>query len=146
VTEKQLQIHPDVERFLAAHTQAIIATIRKDGSPHLTNVLSHYSDGKMFVSITETRAKYKHLVREPRASLHVGGDNFWQYVVVEGGARLVHMPEALVPLRQLYESLSGKPHPDWDEYDEAMRQDRRVLLELMIEKLTEYNVVKSGGQ
>jgi PPOX class probable F420-dependent enzyme len=135
-----LKIDPEIERFLSNHTQAIIATIRKDGSPHLTSVLSHYRDGKMFVSITETRAKYKHLVREPRASLHVSGDNFFQYVVVDGSAHLVHMPEALVPLRQLYENLSGKAHPNWEEYDEAMRKDRRVLLELSITRVSQFNV------
>jgi hypothetical protein len=42
------------------------------------------------------------------------------------------MPEALPMLRAYYEAASG-PHPSWDEYDEAMRKDRRVLAELSID-------------
>lgn len=128
------------EEFLRTHKQAIIGTVRKSGAPHLTSVLAVYDDGRFLVSITETRAKYRNLVRDPRASLLVLGDTFWQYVVVEGRATLVHLPEAHAGLRDYYEKAAGGPHPNWDEYDEAMQRERRVLLELSVERFSTYQV------
>ncbi len=121
--------------FLRTHHQAILATIRKDGRPQLSNVLTSYHDGRMLVSITETRAKYHNLVRDPRATLLVLGDNFWQYITIDGTAELARLPGAAPLLRQYYELSAGKPHPNWEEYDEAMRQERRVLASFSIEKL-----------
>jgi hypothetical protein len=62
----------------------------------------------------------------------IDGDSPWQYLVISGRVTLTHMPEALPMLRAYYEAASG-PHPNWDEYDEAMRKDRRVLAELSID-------------
>ena len=40
------------------------------------------------ISITDDRAKTANIRRDPRASLYVPGDNFFQYVVVEAAAEL----------------------------------------------------------
>jgi len=37
------------------------------------------------------------------------------------------------PLVDYYRSLSGE-HPDWDEYRAAMARDRRVLLQITVER------------
>jgi PPOX class probable F420-dependent enzyme len=123
------------EEFLRSHKQAVLATTRKQGAPHLTCVLQAYEDGKILISIAEDRVKYRNLVRDPRASVLVLGDNFWQYLVVEGTATLIRMPEAREPLRRYYELAAGKPHENWAEYDQAMQNEKRVLLELSIERL-----------
>jgi PPOX class probable F420-dependent enzyme len=123
----------DVANFLSSHRQAIFATIRKDGRPQLTNVLAAYHDGSLWVSITETRAKYHNLVRDPRATLLVLGDNFWQYLVIDGTATLTRLPDALPLLREYYQLATGNDHPNWEEYDEAMRTDRRVLASISID-------------
>jgi PPOX class probable F420-dependent enzyme len=122
------------EEFLRRHKQAVLGTIGKSGAPHLTNVLQAYDNGKLLISIAETRVKYRNLVRDPRASVLVLGETFWQYVVVEGRANLTHMPEARAGLRTYYELASGKPHENWDEYDRAMQEERRVLMELSIDR------------
>lgn len=122
----------EARTFLASHHQAILATIRKDGRPQLSNVVVARRDDRLLLSITETRAKYHNLVRDPRATLLVLGDNFWQYLVVDGTATLTRMPEALPMLREYYELISG-PHPNWEEYDEAMRTDKRVFTSVSID-------------
>ncbi len=121
-------------RFLRTHKQAVIATIKRDGRPQLSNVLVVYKDGELWVSIAETRAKYHNLRRDNRVTVLVNGDSFWQYLVVEGMARLVHLPEAAPLLREYYELASG-PHPDWDEYDQAMVRERRVLAAISVDHL-----------
>ena len=37
------------------------------------------------------------------------------------------------PLVDYYRQLGGE-HPDWDEYREAMRQERRVLIRITIDR------------
>ncbi len=123
------------QEFLRTHQNAVLATIRKDGRPQLSNVLAVYDDGVIVVSITETRAKYRNLVRDPRVTVLVNGNSFWEYLVVDGRAEMVHMPEALPGLRRYYEMATGGPHPNWEEYDQAMELDRRVLLHISIDHM-----------
>lgn len=121
--------------FLKTHTHAVLATIRKDGRPQLSNVVVVYNQGQLEMSITETRAKYKNLLRDPRVTVLVQGDSFWQYLVVDGRATVVRGEEAIPLLRAYYEKAAGRPHEDWDEYDRAMRQDRRVLARISIDHM-----------
>jgi PPOX class probable F420-dependent enzyme len=125
----------EAREFLRTHRQGILATIRKDGRPQLSNVLAVYWNDRIAVSITETRSKYHNLLRDPRASILMLGDNFWQYLVVDGTASMTHLPEAQGLLREYYEMSAGKPHPDWDEYDDAMRKEKRVLLSISIDHM-----------
>ena len=74
-------------------------------------------------------------MRDPRATLLVLGENFYQYLVVDGTASFAHLPEAREPLRRYYELATGGPHANWDEYDEAMARERRVLLTISVENL-----------
>jgi PPOX class probable F420-dependent enzyme len=91
------------------------------------------------VSITADRAKYKNLLRDPRASLHVTTEDFWAYAVAEAIADL--SPVATDPadatvdeLVHLYRDVQGE-HPDWQEYRQVMVRDRRVVLRLPIERV-----------
>lgn len=123
----------EAEEFLKNHRQAVLATIRKDGRPQLSNVLVVYEDGRLLVSITETRAKYRNLLRDRRATILIHGDSFWQYLAVDGEASFTRLPEAHTALRRYYEAASGGPHPDWEEYDRAMEAEKRVLLSISID-------------
>lgn len=121
--------------FLKTHTHAVLATIRKDGRPQMSNVLVVYNKGQLEMSITETRAKYKNLVRDPRVTVLVLGDTFWQYLAVDGRAAIVRGEEAIPLLRAYYEKGAGRPHEDWDEYDRAMREEQRVLVKISIDRM-----------
>ena len=54
---------------------------------------------------------------------------FGPWLYVEGEADVQSLPEAMEPLVEYYRSIAGE-HPDWDEYRESMRQERRVLLRM----------------
>ncbi len=125
----------EAREFLQTHTHAVLATIRKDGRPQLSNVLVVYHEGHLEMSITETRAKYKNLVRDPRVTVLVLGDTFWQYLTIDGQASVVRGEEAIPLLRAYYEKAAGRPHEDWEEYDRAMRQERRVLARISIDHM-----------
>jgi hypothetical protein len=52
---------------------------------------------------------------------------FGRWLQVDGEAEVVPLPEAMDGLVDYYRRISGE-HPDWAEYRDAMRRDRRVLL------------------
>jgi PPOX class probable F420-dependent enzyme len=119
--------------FLADRHNGTLATIRRDGRPQLSNILYFLADdGRIKVSVTQTRAKTQNLRRDPRASLHVQGSSPWEYVVVDGVAEFIEGPGILEALRHYYRRVSGE-HPDWNEYDRAMIQDRRLLLSISVD-------------
>ena len=82
--------------FARERRQGVLVTIRANGRPQLSNILFVPGSGDtLLVSLTDDRAKTKNLRRDPRASLYVLGDNFFQYVVLEAVAEL--SPVAAAP-------------------------------------------------
>ncbi|USQ81112.1 PPOX class F420-dependent oxidoreductase [Ornithinimicrobium faecis] len=122
--------------FLTAHKLASLATIKRDGRPQLSQVSYHFDPGSdtFRISITATRAKFKNLQRDPRATLLVAGGR-WEYLVVDGDASFSEVTtdphdaagDALV---DLYRTVAGE-HPDWDEYRAAMVAEQRVVLSVV---------------
>jgi PPOX class probable F420-dependent enzyme len=110
---------------IGGNSLGVLATIKSDGRPQLSNVSYHFDARSMTiqVSITEPRAKTRNLRRDPRASIHVSSDDGWSYAVAEGDT-----VEALIAL---YRNIAGE-HPDWDDYRRAMVDDRRVMMTLPI--------------
>ena len=77
-----------IATFLAGKRNAILATIKKDGSPQLTPVWYRWDGEKFWISITKERAKYKNILREPRVSLCVDDAETSTTVIASGKARL----------------------------------------------------------
>jgi PPOX class probable F420-dependent enzyme len=127
--------------MIRGNTLGVLATVKRDGRPQLSNVMYHFDSRAVAVevSVTEPRAKTRNLRRDPRASLYVPSDDGWAYAVAEGEAILT--PPAADPhddtveaLVALYRNISGE-HSDWDDYRRSMVDDRRVLLTLPITHL-----------
>jgi PPOX class probable F420-dependent enzyme len=120
--------------FARGRSQGALVTIRRDGRPQLSNVIyAMADDGVARISVTEGRAKTKNLRRDRRGCLYVAGESFWQYLVLDGEAEL--SPPAADPhdavvgdLVDLYRTIRGEDHPDWDDYRRAMVAEKRVLL------------------
>ncbi len=89
----------------------------------------------MLISTRETAVKTRNLRRDPRASLCVVTDGFYgPWLLVEGQAEVVALPEAMELLVDYYRQLSGE-HPDWDDYRAAMVRDRRVMLRIAMTRV-----------
>lgn len=126
---------------ISGNSLGVLATVKRDGRPQLSNVQYHFDARalRVHVSVTEPRAKTRNLRRDPRASLLVSSDDGWSYAVAEGDAQLTPPATAsdddtVEALIALYRNIAGE-HPDWDEYRRAMVTDRRVLLTLPISHL-----------
>jgi len=121
--------------FVRARNHGVLTTIRSNGRPQLSNILYVPGDEDTFrISITDSRAKTANMRRDPRVSLYVPGDNFFQYVVIEANAELT--PVAADPHDDTVEALiayykvGNGEHPDWDEYRSTMVADGRLIATL----------------
>jgi PPOX class probable F420-dependent enzyme len=122
--------------FVAANHRGVLATLKPDGRPQLSNLFYAYDahDPLIRISVTADRAKTRYLRSDPRATLHVTSADFWTWVAVEGTAEL--SPVAADPddptvdeLVAYYRATSGE-HDDWAEYRAAMVADRRLVVRL----------------
>ena len=125
---------PRMLSFVAVNRWGVLATVKRDGRPQLSNVGYAYDrdEGVVRVSVTADRAKTRNLQRDPRVTLHVASRDFWSWVAVEGTAELT--PVAADPhdatveeLITYYRGVSGE-HENWDEYRAAMVADRRLAV------------------
>jgi PPOX class probable F420-dependent enzyme len=125
---------PRMLGVVAEHRWGVLATVKRDGRPQLSNVGYAFdaAEGLVRVSVTADRAKTRNLERDPRVTLHVASRDFWTWVAVEGTAELT--PVAADPhdatveeLITYYRGVSGE-HDDWDEYRSAMVADRRLVV------------------
>ena len=131
---------PDnIRDFISNNDKAVLSTFRRSGAAQLSIVVvGAYGEGAAFTT-TEDRAKIANLRRDSRCSLLVSQDSWWGFVVLEGTARIMSAddtaPEELrQAFRDVYRSISGE-HPDWDEYDRAMVEDRRVVVIVAPERI-----------
>jgi uncharacterized protein len=121
--------------YIGRNTHGVLATIKRDGRPQMSNIsYTLDDDGLIKISVTEDRAKTKNARRDPRVSMTVIGDNWYEYVVVEGTAGFID-EDPIPALRQVYERIAGQAHPDWDEFDQAMRDERRMVMTISIDRL-----------
>ena len=126
---------PDEARaFVASNHRAVLITRRSGGGLQTSPVLVGVDDeGKVVISTWEGAAKTRNLRRDPRAVLCVLSDDFFgRWIQIEGTAQIVSLPEAMDGLVDYYRRISGE-HPDWDEYRQAMEQQRRVLVRISID-------------
>jgi PPOX class probable F420-dependent enzyme len=130
----QVTADPRMLEFVAGQHWGVLAAVKSDGRPHLSNVGYAYdADAQVFrISITEARVKTRYLRADPRVTLHVASKDFWTWVAVEGTAELT--PVAAEPddptveeLVTYFRAINGE-HDDWDEYRAAMIADRRLVV------------------
>jgi PPOX class probable F420-dependent enzyme len=121
--------------FMHVNHRAVLATRRSDGLPQLSPVtVGVAGDGRVLISTRETAMKTKNLERDPHASLCVMNDGFFgDWIQAEGTAEIIRLPEAMDLLVDYYRRVSGE-HPDWDDYRQAMRRDRRVIVAITLSR------------
>jgi PPOX class probable F420-dependent enzyme len=126
----------EILQFARKNHRAVLATTRSDGGVQLSPVaVGVDADGRVVVSSRETAMKTLNLRRRPMAWLCVFEDGFFgKWFQAEGPVEVVSLPEAMDGLIEYYRSVSGE-HPDWDEYRAAMRDERRVLLRMTVERV-----------
>jgi PPOX class probable F420-dependent enzyme len=124
----------EAQKFLSENECAVLTTWRRDGRIQMSPITVGLDDaGRAIISSRETAYKVRNIQRDPRVSLCAFTDDFvGPWVQIDGTAEVVKLPEAMELLVDYYRCISGE-HPNWDEYRQAMEQDRRVLIRITIE-------------
>ncbi|AXK35082.1 PPOX class F420-dependent oxidoreductase [Streptomyces armeniacus] len=124
--------------LLTEYDRGVLATLKRDGRPQLSNVNHTYDPRTRLirVSVTADRAKTRNLARDPRAGYHVTSDDGWAWTVAEGDGELSAVAadphdEAVEELIDVFRAIRGE-HPDWDEYRAAMVADRRQVVRIRV--------------
>ena len=79
----------EIGAFLREPRISILATLRPDGSPHLTPVWHHYDGERVLVAAEETAVKVRNIRTDPRVELCVSTDQPpYGFVQVNGLAGL----------------------------------------------------------
>ncbi|MGY1738341.1 MULTISPECIES: PPOX class F420-dependent oxidoreductase [unclassified Geodermatophilus] len=129
-----MTVHDRHLAFVAEHQMGVLATVKRDGRPQVSNVGYAYDpERRLFrISVTDDRAKTRNLRADPRVTLHVTSRDFWSWVAVEGTAELT--PVAADPHDATVEELVAyyrgvsEEHQDWDDYRRAMVTERRLVV------------------
>ena len=120
--------------FMREHHRAVLATRRAgriQQSPVLVNV---DAEGRAIISSRERASKVMNLRRDPWAQLCVFTERFFgKWIYAEGEAEVLSLPEAMDPLIDYYKRFPDE-NPDWDDYRERMRREKRVLIRIAIER------------
>ena len=129
-----------IRSFVAENRRGVLTTFRRNGAAQMSIITrGPYRDGVAFTT-TADRAKLANLKRDSRCSLLVSQEDWWGYVVLEGHAQILSADnndgEGLrLALRETYRTASGTEHPDWEEYDRAMQEQRRSVVIVVPERI-----------
>ena len=120
--------------FLAPTKIAVVATIGRDGMPQLTPNWYVYWDGKIAISTTKQRVKFRNLVRDSRLSVCVMTEPLAQeYVTVRGKAEIIDgdsiwpITEAIVRRYVPEERVQARM--------EQLRAEDRIIISLRPERV-----------
>jgi hypothetical protein len=113
-----------------------IATVGRDGSPHVTPVWFMYENGRFIITTAEKTVKVQNIRRDNRVSLLI--DDAYKYVLVRGKAEInnernVEKESERLAVRYLGEEAARKMLPD-------ILKVKHVIVEVIPEEVLSYNL------
>jgi PPOX class probable F420-dependent enzyme len=125
LSEQQAQL------FLDTNIGAV-ATIREDGTPHVTPVWLDYDGERVVFNTAAPRAKWKHVKRDPRATIEVHSEKDpYEYVTVTGTVEIDEDEEAANRhIDKLSEKYRGIP-----KFQSHRPGERRVIVRITPERV-----------
>ena len=129
-----------IRTFVAETRRGVLTTFRRSGAAQMSIVTcGPYRDGVAFTT-TADRAKLLNLKRDARCSILVSQEDWRGYVVFEGRAQVLSPDntdavELRDALRDVYRAAAGEEHSNWEEYDQAMRNDKRSAVIVLPEQI-----------
>jgi len=128
------RIRDEHARLFLDPNYAVVATLRRDGSPQQTAVWIDWDGEHVVFNITETRKKFDFLRKDPRASVLVfDGDDRYRWISVSGRVVELTTHGAEEHIHRLSHKYRGS--------DYTLRQgEQRVIARLAPEHVTAYGL------
>ena len=123
-----------VVKFLRGKHFGKLATVMKDGSPHVTPIWYMFDDGKLIVNTTSDRVKYFNIRRDPRVCFLV--DDGYPYVAIFGKARIAKERDANKDIETLAIRYTGEEAGTKSARERYWKQ-QRVSIEIVPERVVE---------
>jgi PPOX class probable F420-dependent enzyme len=106
---------PELQRFVSAPRQAVVGTVREDGTPVTTPCWYGVDEGgRLILSMDQESHRLRHIRANPRVALTVLGDNWYSHVSVLGHAAGFRADDDLADIDALSQRYEGVPYEDRD--------------------------------
>src|SRR5215211_2703531 len=69
-TDAAPELADAVRGCFEAHGLALLATVRRDGSPRISGIEAFFADGELWLGMMDASLKARDLQRDPRLALH----------------------------------------------------------------------------
>lgn len=118
--------------FLQRPLTAKLATISKDGSPHVTLVWFKYDGKDLLVSTTKDRVKAKNVSRDNRACIAIDDpQDPWKWAIFNGHVK-VEEEGAHALIEELAQKYMGEARGN--AYSQRTKTEPRIILRIVPEK------------
>jgi PPOX class probable F420-dependent enzyme len=105
----------DVSDFLAEPNIAVVATLNSKGAPHTAATWYDWEDGRVLLSMDNSRLRLRHLRNDPRVALTViDTDDWYRHISLLGEVEEMHDDEGLADIDRLARRYTGADYETRD--------------------------------
>ena len=123
-----------LEAFLKPSHIVVVATIGRNGMPHLTPNWYYYANETLMISTTKERIKYRNLRRDNRMTVCIYSEPRAQdYVTLWGGVSIRDDESIWTDTRAIVERYV--PAPDVEARLQQLRTQHRVIIDFTPERV-----------
>jgi PPOX class probable F420-dependent enzyme len=106
----RVPVPPDVDEFLRKPNPAVVASLRRDGSPHTVATWYGWENDRVLLNMDESRLRLRFMRRDPRVTLTVLGHDDWgRHVSLLGRVVGIHEDTGLRDIDSLAVRYTGEP-------------------------------------
>jgi PPOX class probable F420-dependent enzyme len=144
---RQIRFTPEEQAaFLREHRKAALATIDKDGFPHIVAMNFYAKDGAFYMTSYAKAQKVVNIRRDPRVALMVEtGEKYAELrgVMVRGRCEIIEGEDAV---RAAFAEMARSRGASYERPSTANDSaPKRVVLKIIPEKITSWDHRKLGG-
>lgn len=104
-------VPPAVDRFLSEPHFAVVASLHRDGSPHTAASWYDWEDGRVLLSMDESRLRLRLIREDPRVSLTIiDRDDPYRHISLAGAVEELHDDVGLADIDRLAQRYTGAPY------------------------------------
>jgi PPOX class probable F420-dependent enzyme len=146
--QRQIQLTPEEQiAFLQEGHKAALATLDKDGFPHVVAMGFQAKDGAIYMTSYAKAQKVLNIRRNPKVGLMIEtGKNYGDFrgLMIRGHCEIIEDPALVAAtIHTLQENQGGKSETPREA---ILSAPKRVILKITPEKIASWDHTKLGGK